>query len=163
MGMTSRRLHLLLPCHLPPRGSRELLCHFLALLRHHHPGANSSPLRPGRKPTTPLPAMLLAKKTLLLARRTVLASRNTAALFSGYSDTGLAVMEEALGCRRLRCSRRMSIKNQPGRPHLCMLLRHELILLRRMQGLPSALDLLARLRLLLPTGIINHGRVSFCG
>jgi hypothetical protein len=147
-------------CLLLRRGSRELRCRFLALPRRHRQGVNSSPLKPGRRPTTPPPAMLLAKKTLLLEPRTAFGSRNTAALSLGSSATGLVVMEEGLECRRLRCYRRMPIKTRLGRHHLCMLPRRELILLRRMRGLLLVRVLLARRRLLLRIGIISHGRVS---
>jgi hypothetical protein len=160
LGTISRRLRLLLTCRLLLRGSRELPCHFLALPRHHRLGVNSSHLKPGRRRTTPRPAMLLVKKTPRLEPRTAFESRNTAALFLGSSDTGPAVTEEGLECRRLRCSRRISTKTRLGRRHLCMLLRRELILLRRMQGLPLVQDLLVRRRLLLRIGIISHGRVS---
>ena len=159
METTSRRPH---PLQLPSRASKELPYRFLVLPRHHRPEANSSPLKPGRRPTTLRPEMPLAKKMLRPARKIASASRNTAALSLGYSDTGRAVTEEALECRRLQSSRKMAAKTLLGQPHLCMLPHRELIPLRQMRDHPSVQGLLARLRLLLRIGTISLGRVGVC-
>lgn len=69
-------------------------------------------------------------------------------------------MEAGPGCRRPQCQ--LSVSRTPqDRHHLCtLLLRRELTLLRLMRDRQSVPALVTRLRLLLRTGIISHGRVS---
>jgi hypothetical protein len=140
-----------------PLASTELLCLYQHHPRH-HPEASSNPLKPGRRATTPLPAMLPAKKTLHLARRMGLESRNTAALCLGSLDTGRALMGQDLECKRRRCSRK-TFKSLRFQPLLGLLHHRGLTLSVRMRGLRSVQVLATRRRLLPQIGIISLGRV----